>query len=94
MNNKFPTDIFSLAECGGNNFLKKNKIWPVNEKKFFQLAKNLIVIHNRESSKLNIKERYVINIDFGFVYFIIYHLNFRILDEILKKKKDKNIVWK
>ena len=91
MNNKFPTDIFSLAECGGNNFLKKNKIWPVNEKKFFQLAKNLIVIHNRESSKLNIKERYVINIDFGFVYFIIYHLNFRILDEILKKKKIKTL---
>ena len=87
MNNKFPTDIISLAECGGNDFVNKNKNWPVNEKKFFKLAKNLILKHNQECAKLNTQERYVACIDFGFIYYIIHHLNLKILEKILKEKK-------
>jgi hypothetical protein len=89
--NKFPTDIFSLVECGGNNFLNKNRIWPVDEKKFFELASGLVAKHNQECAKLKSEKRYVANIDFAFIYFLIYHLNFKILEKILNKKKIKTI---
>jgi hypothetical protein len=92
MNNKFPTDIFSLVECGGNDFLNKNKIWPVDDKKFFKIASKLRDKHNQECKKLNNLERYVANVDFGFIYFVIYHINFKILEKILKKKKIKILI--
>ena len=92
--NKFPTDIFSLAECGGNDFVNKNKIWPVDEKKFFELASGLVAKHNQECAKLKNEERYIANIDFAFIYFLIYHLNFKILEKILNKKKIKTIYSK
>ena len=89
--NKFPTDISSLVECGGNDFVNKNKIWPVDEEKFFKLASGLVAKHNQECAKLKSEERYVANIDFGFIYFLIYHLNFKILEKILNKKKIKTL---
>ena len=47
----------------------------LNEKKFFKLAKNLILKHNQECAKLDTQERYVACIDFGFIYYIIHHFS-------------------
>ena len=85
----FPTDIFSLIEEGGYSFLKKNQKWPVSDKKFNKIIKNF---HDRFFIKAEKIERYskdILYIDIGFLYFISHCVHFRVLEEILKKKKIK-----
>ena len=87
--NSFPTDIYSLNKLGGLNFLEKNKSWPVNDFKFDEIINRFHKDFFLNAEKLNRTTKEILYVDFAFLYFSSYVIHFKVLKEILKKKKIK-----
>ena len=92
--NLFPTDIQTLIQKGGSSFLLKNQIWPVNDKKFNQIIKRFQDDFFIKAEKLSREKRCILYIDVGFLYFISHCVHFRVLENILEKKKNEIKNWK
>ena len=88
----FPTDIYTLNNCGGYKFVKKNYRWPVNDKKINDIINKF---HNQfflKSESLDSYTKNILYVDFTFIYFISYSIHFKILEKILQKKKNKILI--
>ena len=72
MGEGFPTDIHTLAELGGEKFLREHPAWPVPDERYFALVGSFISLYSNAVLSLKSAHRDIFLSDFAFVNHIAY----------------------
>lgn len=80
MGERFPTDINTLAELGGEKFLKEHPCWPIPDEQYFDMVESFISLYSNALLSLKPAHRDILLSDFAFVNHIAYVAHARVAE--------------